>query len=136
MESVSEKCRGRAGAAAVAVGVCPLCHEYLMAKENLARKYLRYEIWCVSYCCPNRIRSTFGRDREEAMARIERRTEKGEISVAVILLLTFLSGVGITVIGVNYDHALRREEAEKARKALTVEQSVDWDKLPNEGEIR
>lgn len=62
--------------------------------------------------------------------------ERGEISVAVILLLTFLSGLGITVVGVNYDHALRREEAEKAQKAITIEQQIDWDKLPNEGEIR
>ena len=129
---LSEKCRGRTGAAAVAVGVCPLCHEYLVAKENLARKYLRYEVWCMSYCCPNRIRSTFGRDMGDAMARIERRAERGEISVAVILLLTFLSGLGITIVGVNYDHALRKEEAEKARKAMSVEQQIDWSQIPKE----
>lgn len=122
--------------AAVAVGLCPLCFGYLMAKENLARKYLRYEIWCVSYCCPNRVKSIFGRDKKDAMEKIQRRAERGEISVAVILLLTFLSGLGITVIGVNYDHKLRAEEAEKARKAMSVEQEIDWNKLPNEGEIR
>ena len=75
MESVSKKDAGLGRGshmAAIAVGLCPLCFGYLMAKENLARKYLRYEIWCVSYCCPNRIRSTFGRDREDAMERMKR----------------------------------------------------------------
>lgn len=54
------------------------------------------------------------------------KNQRGEISVAVILLLTFLSGLGVTIVGVNYDHALRREEAEKARAKMQVESGVDF----------
>lgn len=50
--------------------------------------------------------------------------ERGEISVALILLISFLSGVGIVVI----DHELSKAERRKAQAKLQAESGVDWDK--------
>ena len=60
----------------MSAGICPACGGFLMARVNPFRERLNYEIWCSVYCCENRIESTFGSDRFDALRKIEAKTGK------------------------------------------------------------
>lgn len=63
------------------------------------------------------------------------RNERGEATTVIIIILMALGIIG-GFGAVKYEDHLARQRMAEASKKLQVEQSIDWDKLPNEGEIR
>lgn len=62
------------------------------------------------------------------------RNEKGE-AVTIVVILTALTIAAMFGVVEYDDYKIRKREAEKM-KAVQIENQIDWNKLPNEGEIR
>lgn len=60
--------------------------------------------------------------------------EKGE-AVTIVVILTALTIAAMFGVVEYEDHLARKRDAEKTR-AVQVEQQIDWEKLPHEGELR